>query len=102
CIVAVGKEVGIDVERVRSIPEMARIAQRFFAPAELESWNRMPDEKRPVGFFRCWTRKEAFLKATGEGLGRALDSFAVSLGVCAGNCLIAPPEDVSRWHVQPF
>src|ERR1700730_8486307 len=102
CIVAVGKEVGIDIERVRSIPEIARMARRFFAPAELEAWNRMPDEDRPFAFFRCWTRKEAFLKATGEGLSRALDSFAVSVEIGRGNCLIAPPEDASRWHVQPF
>jgi 4'-phosphopantetheinyl transferase len=102
CIVATGEEVGIDIERVRSVPDMARMARRFFAPAELESWNRMPDAQRQLAFFRCWTRKEAFLKATGDGLKRALDSFAVSLEVCAGNCLIAPPEDVARWHVQSF
>jgi len=102
CIVAVGKEVGIDIERVRKMPDMEQIARRFFAPLELESWNQMPEKERTVAFFRCWTRKEAFLKATGEGLSRSLETFAVSLGNGRGNCLIAPAGDASRWHVQPF
>jgi 4'-phosphopantetheinyl transferase len=75
-----GCEVGIDVEAERDVPEMDSIAGRFFSPAESAALRALPESERKRAFFRCWTRKEAFLKATGEGLARALDSFDVTLG----------------------
>lgn len=68
-------EVGIDIERVRPIEE--GIAQRFFSPAELAGLNALPVKDQLAGFFRCWTRKEAIVKAIGEGLSRPLSSFDV-------------------------
>jgi 4'-phosphopantetheinyl transferase len=75
--VAHGQPVGVDVEDVRPIePE---VAARFFSPAELTALNPLQGEAWLTGFYRCWTRKEAILKAEGVGLYRALDSFDVSL-----------------------
>jgi len=68
-IVTRGREVGVDIERIDAARSDPAVASQFFAPGEL--WIQ--------GFFNCWARKEAFLKATGEGLSRPLDSFEVSL-----------------------
>ena len=78
-VVARGRSVGIDVERVRSNIEIEQLARRFFAPAEAR---RLTEEARPedrlVSFFRCWTRKEAYLKLRGAGLSFELDRFEVT------------------------
>jgi 4'-phosphopantetheinyl transferase len=71
--------VGIDVEHLRPAVDSARIARRFFAPKELAALERAGAERSAEAFFTCWTRKEAYLKARGEGLGLGLHSFAVSL-----------------------
>jgi 4'-phosphopantetheinyl transferase len=74
-----GCEVGIDVEEIRLIPDLVQVAARFFSPAEnVELMGLTPDQRIPA-FFRCWTRKEAYIKATGDGLSAPLDEFRVSL-----------------------
>lgn len=70
-------EVGIDIERVRTVCD--GLAQRYFASEEVAAIEALPETERLHAFFRCWTRKEAFVKATGEGIKRGLDSFVVSL-----------------------
>lgn len=70
--------IGVDIERVRNVEDMLQIARRFFAPSEAESLLALPAELRQRAFFDCWTRKEAYLKATGEGLSRALSDFQVT------------------------
>jgi len=72
--------VGIDVERVRPLADIADMVRQCFAPEEAAVWRALPPAEKMLGFFRLWTFKEAFVKATGEGLSRRLDSFAVSLG----------------------
>lgn len=71
-------EVGIDIERLRPVRD--GLAERYFSMAEAEALAALPEAARLMGFFRCWTRKEAFLKATGEGIRRGLDSFRVTVG----------------------
>lgn len=71
-------ELGVDVEQVRPLPEMLSIAERFFSAEEVTELVGTPDDERQRAFFRCWTRKEAYIKATGEGLSAPLDQFAVS------------------------
>lgn len=66
--------LGVDVEHLRHIPEMEQLMS-YFHPVEREQILRLSSEERQQAFFDCWTRKEAFVKATGEGLSRPLDSF---------------------------
>jgi len=73
------QELGVDIEAIRPMDDKEQMAQRFFSAAEYTTLVSLPEEQKLVGFFNCWTRKEAFLKATGEGLTRPLDQFNVSL-----------------------
>lgn len=77
--VALDREVGIDVEAIRVIGDMEEIARRFFAPGEVAQLFSMQRDCRADGFFNCWTRKEAYLKARGDGIGDALTQFEVTL-----------------------
>ena len=77
----IGCEVGVDVEQITPIPELADIAARFFAAEETAELMALSKLQRVRGFFNCWTRKEAFVKALGEGMSLPLDSFRVTLGV---------------------
>ena len=79
CAVAMARNVGVDVEALRSSPDHLLLARRFFAPAELAALEALPPQRQPDAFFRFWTLKEAFVKAQGKGLSVPLDSFAFSL-----------------------
>jgi len=69
-----GCEIGVDVEQVRSMPDLESIAQRFFNKVEVtELMAVQGGPARTDAFFRCWTRKEAYMKAVGEGLSMGLD-----------------------------
>jgi 4'-phosphopantetheinyl transferase len=72
-------ELGIDVEQIRPMPDIHEIADSFFCAAEAEELRLLPVELRERAFFNCWTRKEAYIKATGEGLSAQLNEFRVSL-----------------------
>jgi len=74
-----GREIGIDVEAVRPIGDADDIAARFFSQREKRAYRALEPGDRPLGFFQCWTRKEAFIKALGDGLSYPLDRFDVSL-----------------------
>jgi 4'-phosphopantetheinyl transferase len=76
---AVGRNLGVDVELVRPDFGGDEIAERYFAPQEVEELRILPASLRAEAFFLCWTRKEAYVKARGEGLQIPLDSFHVSL-----------------------
>jgi 4'-phosphopantetheinyl transferase len=77
--IARGRNLGIDVEHVRAESAGEGIAERYFSAREVSDLRTLPPDRRIEGFFHCWTRKEAYLKATGMGLQIPLDSFAVSL-----------------------
>jgi 4'-phosphopantetheinyl transferase len=94
--------IGIDIETIRPIER--DIAQRFFSAAEnivLESYG---SSERIKAFYRCWTRKEAFVKARGDGLGFPLDAFDVSLDEATRPRIERidgqPATDVARWHLH--
>jgi 4'-phosphopantetheinyl transferase len=62
------RAIGVDVEQIRPLPDALKLAQRFFCPAEWEQIRSLPSDLTSRAFFTAWTRKEAFLKATGDGL----------------------------------
>lgn len=72
-------DVGIDVEAIRVIDDADRLAAIAFSSVEFEAYEGLPPERRVIGFLNGWTRKEAFVKATGAGLRQPLNSFDVSL-----------------------
>jgi 4'-phosphopantetheinyl transferase len=76
---ASGCAVGVDIEKVRTVPEQESIVRRFFAHEECEEWLDLEAAQRDGAFYLCWTRKEAYIKALGGGLSIPLDSFRVSL-----------------------
>lgn len=73
------REVGVDLEQVRPIPQMEQIAKHFFSAREVAALQRVDASQRVEAFYACWTRKEAYIKARGAGLALRLDSFSVSL-----------------------
>lgn len=72
-------ELGLDVEKVRHLESLTEIARKHFSPSEFEALDALQGEQRELAFYRCWTRKEAYIKALGEGLSMPLDTFDVSL-----------------------
>ncbi len=77
--VARDRSLGVDVEEVRDLGGLLDIADQHFSPQERTGLRSLPPGERRTAFFRCWTRKEAVIKACGEGLGHSLASFDVDL-----------------------
>ena len=101
--VARSREVGVDIECVREDIETDKLAERFFSTRERESLRALPQEKRVAAFFRCWSCKEAFLKAQGVGLSRSLNSFDVDVNVGHPARLLATrpdPTEAGRWSLR--
>jgi 4'-phosphopantetheinyl transferase len=96
--------VGIDVERIRPLPELLSIAAHFFAPGEYEAMRRLTGAPLEDAFFRCWTLKEAYVKATGEGLNVPLSAFQVSLNPGEPRILSCDHDrgDRSRWKLAAW
>jgi len=98
-----GREVGIDLERIRFDVAVAEIAERFFSRGEIAMLRALPTEAQRQAFFRCWTRKEAYIKARGEGLSLPLDQFDVSLAPGEPAELLRTrrdPSEASRWSIE--
>lgn len=75
-----GCEVGVDIEHARAKFEFQEVAERFFTAKEVAAMRGLPSTLQRQAFFKCWTSKEAFLKAKGTGLSGALDEVEISLG----------------------
>jgi len=96
-----GKHLGVDVEHIRSDFASEDIARRFFSRFEVECFNALSREEQVAAFFRCWTRKEAFIKATGKGLSQGLDTFDVTLEPAVPAALLrVEDDDTSRWSLS--
>ncbi|MBI2859572.1 MAG: 4'-phosphopantetheinyl transferase superfamily protein [Chloroflexi bacterium] len=96
-----GREIGVDVERVRDALAYEAIADRFFSPLQAGILRALPRTARREAFFRCWTYKEACLKAMGEGLP-ALGQLDVCVGPGEPGLLgvKGDSETASRWSLQ--
>jgi len=100
-----GREVGIDVEAVRPLPDADELAAYCFSPHERATYQALEPRDRALGFFQCWTRKEAFVKALGDGLYHPLDRFDVSLapGEPAEILRVEDvPGDQCPWRLEAF
>lgn len=88
---------GIDLEHVRPMPDAEQIAVRYFAREEVDEVRKAG----AAGFFRCWTRKEAFMKARGEGFSLPLQSFSVSVEPARPRLIRVDgdPEAPRRWKL---
>lgn len=96
--VASGREIGVDLEQVRADFASLEVAERFFSPAEVSGLRALPPGARTSAFFNCWTRKEAYIKARGEGLSHPLHRFTVPLGSDESTSLSIDDEDGAAAH----
>lgn len=99
--ISLGREVGVDLERLRDDLGHREIAARFFAPGEGAQLFSLPEAQRVDGFFALWTLKEAYVKAVGAGLSRCLQEFEVSLhpGGRPSLGFASDAREVARWSL---
>jgi 4'-phosphopantetheinyl transferase len=100
---ALGCELGVDIEEVRPLADQENIIRRYFSPEECEEWLALAPAERDEAFYRCWTRKEAYIKALGDGLSMPLDSFQVSLRPGDPAALIRSDRDpgaAGKWSLR--
>lgn len=97
------RAIGVDVENLERETEVAQLAERFFSPTERQALRQLSGEKLKQAFFRCWTRKEAYIKAKGDGLSLPLDQFDVSIAAGDRDALLATrpdPVESDRWMLS--
>ena len=94
------RALGVDVEMKRENVECAGLAKRFFSGSEAGALLSLPTSQQRQAFFNCWTRKEAFIKAKGQGISLGLDEFDVTLRPGEPPRLLATcwdPQEAARW-----
>lgn len=100
-------ELGVDLEALRPMEDALAISERFFSAPERAALAACPPAERDAAFFRCWTRKEAYVKAVGDGIALGLDRFDVSLepgGAARFLALEGDPARAAEWsltHLEP-
>lgn len=97
------KALGVDIEHIRADIDVLKLAAHTFSPREVEVLASVPAQQRTNAFFRCWTRKEAYVKARGEGLSIPLDSFSVSFLENEVPGLVdhqGDPSETERWTIR--
>jgi 4'-phosphopantetheinyl transferase len=100
--IARARAVGVDIEQVRDNLDHQALAKRFFSPTEQRALSSLEPSEQCVGFFRCWTRKEAYIKAHGSGLALPLNAFDVSISSGEKNALLATrprASDAALWSI---
>lgn len=93
-----GCEIGVDVERIHPIPQMETMARDHFSSYERQMLFSLPSDQRETAFFACWTRKEAYIKAVGDGFALPLTGFDVTLDA-SPRLLRADGDDPARWSL---
>ena len=95
--------IGVDVECKRPLPDADDIAKHHFSTSEYNIFHNLPESKKTEAFFNCWTRKEAFIKAIGEGLTHPLNTFDITfLPREEARFLRIEGEDITTWGLQAF
>ncbi|HEX3819920.1 MAG TPA: 4'-phosphopantetheinyl transferase superfamily protein [Candidatus Sulfotelmatobacter sp.] len=97
------REIGVDVEKVRAQSDVKKLAERFFSDRERDGLRDLAGEELHAAFFRCWTRKEAYIKAKGDGLSLPLHQFDVSVAPNQAQALLATrpdPSEAGRWKIS--
>ena len=100
-----GRELGVDIEQVRQNVDYESLARRFFSLAERTALSSLEPCERYRAFFRCWTRKEAYIKAHGAGLALPLQTFDVSVSAGEENALLATrpgAKEAALWSIRPL
>lgn len=95
-------EIGVDIEAIKMDFPVEDISQHYFSTTEIAVLSRLPDDLKHRAFFTCWTRKEAYIKARGEGLSIPLDSFDVSLTPGEPASLLVTrdqPTEAAEWSL---
>ena len=98
--ISVDRNIGIDIEKIRPDVEYEKLAKRFFSEAEHAAIMLLPLGERVAAFFATWTRKEAFVKATGKGIAFGLSEFDVNILPYEPPAMLVTrwnPADVSKW-----
>jgi 4'-phosphopantetheinyl transferase len=98
-----GRAVGVDLEHIRPDVATEQIAEKFFSPREVAALRLLPVAEQTEAFFNCWTRKEAYIKARGEGLSFPLSRFDVSLAPGEPAKLLrteGDPQEAQRWSLR--
>ena len=98
-----GRELGVDIEPLREDFATDEVADCAFSPRELATLRALPPADRLRGFYACWTRKEAFIKAIGLGLSAPLDGFDVTLAPGDPPAIEAvrwAPAEAARWSLR--
>jgi 4'-phosphopantetheinyl transferase len=104
--VARGRRIGVDLEILRPIPEADQIAAHFFSPRENAALRALPASQQCEAFFNCWTRKEALVKAVGDGLTRSVEQIDVTLVpgepamLNSVDGIDSNPHEAARWRLQ--
>ncbi len=103
CAVARGADIGVDVEQVDPDLDALSLAARHFSPRENEQLAAVAVDQRAARFVEIWTLKEAFIKATGDGLSQPLDAFGFSIGADGAIGFSGPPGvHVAEWTFRLF
>lgn len=103
CAFTHARQIGVDVEYMRSDIDYEQLAKHSFSSREQAVFYALPSVQRQQAFFNCWTRKEAYIKARGKGLSLPLDLFDISLVPNEPAALLSSredPQEVTRWSFQ--
>ena len=94
-------ETGIDIEKERPVGDMNAMAKRFFSTKEVDVLMSLPQEEQMNAFFKCWTMKEAYVKACGKGFSVPLDKFAIDFNSDSPQLLNVDwePEEITKWAI---
>jgi len=95
--------IGVDIERIKEVPDMDAVAGQFFSANETDNFNKLAQAKKIRAFYRCWTVKEAFVKAVGQGLHFPMDCIDICIDPDKSVRLIqvgGDAKEASQWWIK--